>query len=231
MLAELVGIVLASLPVQQDREVSRLTKQALDRDPVESRAAIEHLAAFGERGVPGLGTVLAKGRVLSRSMALVELRTLGGAAASILPAVAALLPAGEPAPAEDLLQAIDEQARAARRARINVSVEKSLSEWSGAAWDERELELYEAALAADALCAVARADLAAGLEACLKESKRARRVREGYESALVALARAARGTIVDGADGEQDPPAEASGEDSEEAPPAETEPAAADPLL
>jgi hypothetical protein len=195
MLAALAVVVLGLAAAPQDRDVARLVKQALERDPVESRAAIEHLGAFGERGVPGLGEVLERGKVLARSMALVEVQKLGPAAVSILPSIVERLPALEPAPAADLLQAMSAQQRVGSKARVNLAFEKSLSTWSGAAWDARELEAFEAALAAEALAAVAKADLAAALEACLAEPKRAKFAREGYEAALVALARAAEEPI------------------------------------
>lgn len=192
MLALLVPLAVAAALAPRDRDVARLTKQALERDPVESRGAIEHLAAFGERGVPGLGEVLERGKVLSRSMALVEVQKLGPVAVSILDAVAELLPAAVPAPAADLHQAMLDQERLGASARVNVSFEKAVSKWSGAAWDTRELEALEAALAAEALAAVAKGDLAAALEACLAETKRAKHLRAGYEGALVALSRAAQ---------------------------------------
>jgi hypothetical protein len=191
MLAPLVWFTVALASPVEDRDVARLVKQALERDPVESRTAIEHLGAFGERGVPGLAEVLERGKVLARSMALVEVQKLGPAAVSILPVLAERLPAREGAPAADLPQAMSAQARIGRSAGVNLAVEKSLSTWSGAAWDARELEDFEAALAAEALAAVAKADLAAALEACMKDPKRAKFAREGYEAALVALARAA----------------------------------------
>ena len=74
-LALLVPFAFAATLAPQDGDVALLSKQALERDPVESRTAIEHLGELGERGVPGLGEVLERGKVLSRAMALVKART------------------------------------------------------------------------------------------------------------------------------------------------------------